>query len=91
MDGILIIVFAVATFANITIVYFKLRHNQIQNAIVDLSVLIALTYVFGGSTAGLAIATLTSAMFSIYLFFDPPEINLPSRKNKKNWRHSRNL
>ncbi len=91
MDGILIMTFAFATFLNLVTILYKLKHNSIPNAIVDLAVLILLTYVFGGSTAGLAIATITSALFSVYLFFDPVEVNLPSRTRKKNWRHAKHL
>jgi len=93
MDGIMILVFGVATFANIVVIYIKLKHNQVQNAIVDFAVLAILAYVFGSTVSGLAIATITSALFSIYLFFDPPQINLPTRTRgkKRNWRHSTNL
>jgi len=54
---------------NVLIVYYKITHDRVGHAILDGSILIALTTVFGGSTQSLAVATIASAIVSIYLLF----------------------
>ena len=81
------------TVGNLVAVKWKLENKRFADAIVDTLVLIALAYVFGGTLGGLTIATTTSFIFSIYLFFSPPKLpKMPTRQQrKKNWRHSTNL
>jgi len=71
MGSASILVFAAAMFINIVVVYKKLKQGNTANAVIDLIVLVALSYTFGGTTSGMAIATIASALFSIYLFIDP--------------------
>ena len=88
MSGTLIFAFSIAMFINIVTIYYKFKRGNISNAAIDFAILVALTYVFGRSTDGMAIASVVSAMFSIYLFFDPIEIKNHKRTN---WRHNKNI
>jgi Na+-transporting NADH:ubiquinone oxidoreductase subunit NqrB len=56
---------------NIIIVIWKFRYNRVVDAIVDGSLLVAVFFVFMGSTQLLIIGTLASFIVSIYLLFSP--------------------
>jgi hypothetical protein len=83
MSGTLIFIFSIAMFINIVTIYYKIRHGNVLNALVDFGVLVALSSVFGRSTDGMAIATIVSALFSAYLLIDPIQFNF-SKKSKSN-------
>ena len=82
-----ILVFGLATAANLAVIKFKLERYRYADAAVDATMLVLLAYVFGGSIAGLAVATVASAFLSMYLLVSPPDILLDrmsdSKKKKK--------
>ena len=63
---------------NILIIYYKVTHDRIPDGLLDASLLILLGFVFGGSTASLQIATVASAVISLYLLAFPPTTNTTS-------------
>ena len=89
MDSISILIFSIAMFGNIVVIYWKIKRGNAPNALLDFVILAILTYIFGGSTAGLAIATITSALFSIYLFFDPISIDTSDRTSGRSRRKNK--
>ena len=59
---------------NILIVKHKIELGRMSDAILDGTALVVLSLVFGGSTAGLMIATIASAIISLYLLKYPPTL-----------------
>jgi len=63
-----------ATFFNIIILRWKFRQERYVDMTIDVSMLLILSWVFGGTMQGLAVATSVSAMFSLYLLASPPKV-----------------
>ena len=75
MTGTIIMIAGVAVAYNIVVVKMKMEHGRTADAWVDLTMLIVLGWLFSGSEGGLMIGTVASAIFSTYLFFDPPRLD----------------
>lgn len=75
MDIGTILVMGIVLAANLGVIKYKFERSRTADATLDLAMLIALAYVFGGSLSGLIIANVASAAFSIYLFFSPPRMD----------------
>ena len=71
MDGVSALVLGIALWFNFVIIYYKVKHGNILNGIFDAVILILIMWLTAGSLAGLSIGTIASALFSIYLVFDP--------------------
>jgi len=71
MDAIAVIALGLAMAFNFGTIYWKLKHGNIANALLDGVILGLVMYLTAGSVAGLSIGTIASAVFSVYLFFDP--------------------
>ncbi len=72
----LIVIMATALAFNVLIIYWKFTHQRIFDGILDTSALILLATVFGGSSQSLMVATIASAIISIYFLRVRP--TLPS-------------
>lgn len=68
-------IMAIATAFNIIIIKWKYEHDRILDATMDAILLALLAFVFGGSLGGMAIATASSAIISLYLIFSPFRIS----------------
>lgn len=62
---------------NFLVIYAKFSKNRYLDGGLDLVLLTTISILFGGSYAGLVVATIASAIISFYLFFSPPRIKLP--------------
>jgi hypothetical protein len=62
---------------NFLVIYAKLNHKRYLDAGLDFTLLAVLSILFGGSYAGLVVATIASAIISLYLLVKPPKIKLP--------------
>lgn len=69
-------VMGVAASFNVLIIFWKVSKTRHFDAILDGSVLFALNYAFGGTLGGMIIATISSAIVSLYLLVKPPKFNL---------------
>ena len=67
---------AVAVAANIIVIKVKIEKLRHSDALLDTLVLITLALLFKNSVTGLVIATISSAIFSIYLMFSPPKFDI---------------
>lgn len=67
------LVIGIVTALNLIFVKVKFEKGRWEDGIFDLITLVLLTFVFSGSYAGLVVATITSLIISIYLFFSPPK------------------
>jgi len=62
-----ILVVGTATAVNFGMLKYKYDNNRQQDLILDVSVLIILSYMFGGTATGLGAAMVASFLVSIYL------------------------
>jgi|SaaInl8_200m_RNA_FD_contig_81_127101_length_10369_multi_3_in_0_out_0_14 hypothetical protein len=59
---------------NIIVIVIKFKSGQFANAVLDIGVFALLTVILGGTLGGMVIATISSAIFSIYLFLSPVKL-----------------
>jgi len=64
-----------ATFGNLWAIKWKLESERYADAALDGAVLFVLGWLFSGTIAGLAIATIASAFMSIALLISPPNLD----------------
>ena len=62
----------IATAFNVMILKWKLDRGRSEDPVVDVTVLVALSWLFGGTLGGLIIAMVASAIISLYLIVSPP-------------------
>ena len=73
------IIMGLATAFNILVIFRKIELKRHQDAFFDAALLIMLSLVFGGTLGGMMVATVASAVISIYFLFNEPNI-LPDFK-----------
>lgn len=73
----LVIIGVVVAF-NFLVIYAKVKASRYLDAFIDVTLLSIISVLFGGSYAGLVVATIASAIVSLYLFVSPPKFKLPS-------------
>lgn len=56
---------------NVIIIVIKFKSRQYANAVLDIGVFIMLAAILGGTLGGMVIATISSAIFSLYLLVSP--------------------
>ena len=72
---LLYLVMGIAAAFNILIIKWKLENSRIGDASLDAAILILLSLVFGGTLGGMVIATVSSAIVSMYLLVFPPKFS----------------
>ena len=72
-SGGLILLLGFALFFNVAVIMWKFQQGMETNAFIDGAVLGAIFWLFSGTMSALAIGTIASAMFSVYLIFVPFE------------------
>ena len=82
MDIISILMFGFATMMNLAILKWKLEQDRYTDAALDFSILVLLAWLFSGTMTGLAIATIASAIISLYLMISPPDKLIAKLKAK---------
>ena len=70
----LAIIMGLATAFNVLIIFRKVEKKRHQDAFFDAGLLVLLSLVFGGSLGGMMVATVASAIISLYFLFNPPNI-----------------
>lgn len=68
-----VFIIGLATAFNILIIFKKIELKRYQDAAFDSAFLVLLTLVFGGSFAGMTVATISSAIISLYFLFNEPK------------------
>ena len=74
MEALLI---GVAASLNFLVIYWKIEHKRFIDAALDGGVLFLLTMMFNQSTGGMVIATIASAVISLFLLIKKPELPIP--------------
>lgn len=60
---------------NVIIVVVKFKAKQYANGFLDIGVFTILTLILGSTLGGMVIATISSAIFSLYLLISPVRFN----------------
>ena len=71
-----LLIVSVAVFLNFSLLVWKWNSQRYSDLVVDIGVLVALSYLFGGTMGGMTIALCAGAMMSIFLLFYKPKINI---------------
>jgi hypothetical protein len=71
----LILIAGIAVAVNFIFIKFKFEHERYADGFVDLGTLMVLAFLFSGTMTGEAIAMVASAIISVYLWFNPPNID----------------
>lgn len=66
---------------NVLIIKWKAEKKRYEDAAFDAALLILLSWVFSGSYGGLVVATISSAIISLYLIASPPKFFLGNLKD----------
>lgn len=67
---------------NILTIKYKFENKRYADAILDFIILVTLSMLFKGSLGGLQVATVASAIVSIYLWYNPPKLPFKSKSFK---------
>lgn len=78
------IIIGIAVGLNVIIIKVKLDKKRYADSALDASILIVLSMLFKGTISGLVVATISSVLVSVYLWFSPPNINIEKWKKKLN-------
>ncbi len=68
-----LLLISVAVFANFGLLKWKADKERWSDVLIDVAVLAALTFMFGGTMGGMIIALVAGAMMSLYLLISPPK------------------
>jgi len=68
------LIIGIAASFNMLIIYFKLEKKRIVDAALDASLLFLLTMMFNQSTEGMVVATIASAIISLFLMIKNPKL-----------------
>ena len=79
MEALLI---GVAASLNFLVIYWKIEHKRFVDAALDGGILFLLTMMFNQSTGGMVIATIASAVISLFLLIKKPELPIPNIDTK---------
>ena len=67
------LIIGVATAFNFIVLKIKVEKERYGDAFLDAATLVILSYIFGGSYSGMVVATVASAIISVYLYNSPPK------------------
>jgi len=60
---------------NLMVIKYKLENNRVQDAMLDLTLLIVLGWLLSDTITGLAMGTVASTVISMYLLISPPKLD----------------
>ena len=69
-----IILIGIAVAFNMLVIKYKFEKGRWADGGLDFFLLVVLSFLFMGSYAGLVVATIASAIISIYLYIFPPKL-----------------
>ena len=81
-----ITIVGIAMFFNFAVIYIKFNNDRSAEAILDGGVFIAIMYITSmAGQGGIYAGTIASALFSIFLYFNPPQFfeNEEEEENKE--------
>lgn len=75
-------IIAIAVAFNFLVIKYKFEKKRFADGILDVSLLTIISFLFAGSFGGLVVATIASAIISVFLFFFPPKLPSFSKKSR---------
>lgn len=69
------LIMGLAAAFNILVIKWKIEHSRYADSALDGAVLLVFAFVFGGTLGGMVIATVGSAIVSLYLLAFPPKFS----------------
>lgn len=69
-----VLIIGLAAAFNFLVIKWKIEKRRFEDAILDAILLLALSFMFGGTLGGMVIATIGSAVVSVSLFLKPPKL-----------------
>ena len=75
MDIFIVVAAGIATAFNIIIIKYKFDKGRNADAILDLAILLLLSFVFSSTVSGMEIGMIASMLFSLYLLYSPFELS----------------
>ena len=66
-----LLILSLATFFNLIVLHIKYKRKRFADMFIDLSVFITLGFILGDTVTGFSVATVVSALVSVYLLFQP--------------------
>lgn len=80
------IILACILAADLWFIFYKFKHQGFIQAFVDFMILVSINSALGGSLGGEIIGTLAAFFISIYLWFNPPRLELTFKKRHIGYR-----
>lgn len=71
-----LVIVSIAVFLNFGLLVYKFNRERYSDLVVDVGVLVALSYLFGGTQGGMIIALCAGAMMSLFLLVYPPKFSI---------------
>ena len=68
-----VLIIGVCTAFNFIVILFKFQRKRYLDAILDLTIFIAISSLFTGTISGMSVGMVASATVSVYLWFRPPK------------------
>jgi len=68
------IIIGIAVAFNFLVIKVKFERKRYADGILDLALLTIISFLFAGSFGGLVVATVASALISVFLFVFPPKL-----------------
>lgn len=69
------IVMGIAAAFNVLVIWWKATNARVLDSLLDGGILIVLSWVFGGTLGGMLVATVSSAIVSLYFLAVPPKFS----------------
>lgn len=70
----LVIIIGVITFFNLVVLKIKFEQERYADLTLDVTAIVVLNMLFGGTLTGMTIAMIASFLISVYLYFFPPKL-----------------
>lgn len=74
MELSIFLIIGLAVAFNCLVIKYKFEKQRWADGVLDLSLLVVLSFLFMGSFGGLVVSTIASAFISVYLYIFPPKL-----------------
>ena len=69
------VIMGIVTALNLIFIKIKFEQKRYEDAILDIIAFFIITQILGGSMGGMFVGMVASLIISIYLYFNPPNLN----------------
>ena len=75
MSALIVLIMGAAAAFNLLIILWKFQNGRTEDGGIDLALFALVMWLFSGSVAALSMGTIASAIISIYLLINPPNLD----------------